>query len=106
MKTVTRYIVDRDYGLAQDLNGHLIQYADFLKLKRGNTAILEALMDMCDQYLSDIDGDVCHHGYTSAGEQALKLLTDAGLAITEDDVTYTLSYEALEERKRLLEETK
>jgi len=78
---------------------HIQMKKDIEALRRGNTALLEALMDMCDQYLSDLDGDVCHHGFMSAGEQALALLEKAGMASTSDGVTYELQYSALEKRK-------
>jgi hypothetical protein len=71
-------------------------------LKVGNTYLLEALMNMAQQYLAtedEIDSTV-HHQFISAGENALSLLQDAGMARTDDNVEYVLLWGKLEERKR------
>ena len=72
------------------------------RLQNGNTSLIEALMDMCAQYLVGFhtkdDGNVCTHDFMSAGEGALGLLEDAGLASSKGDVYYTLDFDKLEER--------
>jgi hypothetical protein len=68
--------------------------------KRGNTALLSALMDMCYQYLSiDEDSDYCYHGFMSCGETALSILRTAGLAETKDQVIYKLLWDSLKNRE-------
>jgi hypothetical protein len=65
-------------------------------LKVGNTRLLEALMDMCNQYL----GNPCNHGYMSVAEGALEVLEEAGMAEFHGDSHYKLLWEKLEERKK------
>jgi len=49
-------------------------------LYAGNTALIDALCGMCEQYLSKTeDGGWMHHDFMSAGEYALTILEQAGL---------------------------
>ena len=78
--------------------------AEILAYKRGNTVLLETLMNMADQYLSHIEGEICRHGFMSAGENALMILEEAGMAKSLDDTgyEYELLWDNLNERKKLL----
>lgn len=59
----------------------------------GNTALIEALMGMCLQYLERTDGTL-DHVFISAGEHAMAILTECGML--KDNV---LDWDALEARK-------
>ncbi len=75
------------------------------ELQRGNTSLIEALMDMVAQHCIN-NGDQEHLIYSagglSANEAALDLLEEAGYAKDDDGkgVRYHLLYEKLEARKQ------
>lgn len=69
-------------------------------LKRGNTKLIEVLMDMCAQYLGDIDdSSICTHLFMSAGENVFDVLCEAGMAEGIDGATFKLKWDVLEKRK-------
>lgn len=78
-----------------------------VKLTRGNTLLLGALMDMVNQffYAKDTggnyseDGPVLSHAHTSAEESAISVLLEAGMAIPHP-FGYVLLWDALAARKR------
>lgn len=77
-----------------------------LRLKRGNTALIEALMDMCGQHCSsqnygkenEFTEQIVSHDFLSSNERALALLNEAGYADTEDHINYLLRYDKLQKR--------
>ena len=69
------------------------QVATVAKYKAGNTALLEALMDMVHQHCTS-GADEVHHGYISSGEAAVEVLEQAGMLIDGK-----LQWQALEDRK-------
>lgn len=66
-------------------------------LKAGNTALIEALMNMAWQYMGDQDGH-CSHSFMSAGEDCCEVLVEAGVA-TDTGGGCILNWAALEARK-------
>lgn len=79
-----------------------------LKLKRGNTVLIEALMDMVNQFFIHPSIDSCsydatplRHSFMSAEEHAIDALIESGFAI-ETDKGYVLLWDKLEERKKEL----
>lgn len=64
------------------------------KYRAGNTALLEALMDMVHQHCSSVDSDLIDHGYLSANEDAVAVLEEAGMVKNN-----RLLWDALEARK-------
>lgn len=76
------------------------------RLRAGNTALLEALMDMVNQFFYsknnsgqyDEDGDILSHSFMSAEEGAISVLIQAGMA-EEVGGGYRLLWDKLEERK-------
>lgn len=74
------------------------------KLRRGNTILLEALMDMVNQFfyekdLGDWGGTVLTHTFMSAEEHAIAALVEAGMA-SEVSSGYVLLWDKLAARKR------
>ena len=70
------------------------------RLRAGNTALLEALMDMVDQFFySDYSGVFLSHSYMSAEEGAISVLIQAGMAEEVSGKGYRLLWDKLEERK-------
>lgn len=72
------------------------QYAQ--ALRNGNFALLEALMDMCSQYLTRPDGEHLWHDHMSAGEGAMDVLAQAGM-LRIIDGRHFLDWDALERRR-------
>lgn len=77
------------------------------RLRRDNTALLEALMDMVNQFFyhknendqSDEDGEFILHAFMSAEEEAIAVLIDAGMAEEVKGKGYRLLWDKLEARK-------
>lgn len=77
------------------------------RLRRGNTALLEALMGMVNQFFyhknendqSDEDGEFIWHAFMSAEEEAIAVLIDAGMAEEVKGKGYRLLWDKLEARK-------
>lgn len=69
---------------------------DVLRYRNGNTALLEALMDMVLQHCCGEPDDIIRHGHLSANEVAVELLEQAGM-IKEDGLH--LDWPALQARK-------
>lgn len=67
------------------------------RYRNGNTALLEALMDMANQYMGRDDGTV-DHMFMSAGENCCELLENAGVA-EETPRGCRLNWQAIEDRK-------
>jgi len=67
--------------------------------KAGNTALLEALMCMCNQHCAHRASGALDHGYLSANEDALEILEQAGMATPVKGDGWTLNWAALEARK-------
>jgi len=78
------------------------------RLRRGNTDLLEALMDMVNQFFyhknehsqSDEDGEFISHAFMSAEEGAIAVLIDAGMAEEVKGKGYRLLWDNLEARKQ------
>lgn len=77
------------------------------QLRAGNTALLEALMDMVNQFFYsknshgqyDEDGDILSHSFMSAEEGAISVLIQAGMAEEVTGKGYRLLWDKLEARK-------
>ena len=77
------------------------------KLRRGNTVLLEALMDMVNQFFYHKDqdggyngvGDVLSHAHMSAEEGAISVLLEAGMAAHHQH-GYVLLWPELATRKQ------
>lgn len=77
------------------------------RLRAGNTALLEALMDMVNQFFysknrsgqDDEDGDILSHSFMSAEEAAISVLIQAGMAEEVRGKGYRLLWDKLEARK-------
>lgn len=67
--------------------------------RAGNTALLEALMDMCNQHCHQVNTDVLWHHFPSANEDALELLEEAGMATPTQGDGWILNWDALDARK-------
>jgi len=67
--------------------------------RAGNTALLEALMDMCNQHCHQVNSDVLWHHFLSANENAFEILEEAGMATPTAGDGWTLNWDALEARK-------
>ena len=67
----------------------LKEYVEFF-IEQENKDVYECLIDMCVQYLGDMDGEWLYHECMSAGENALDLLKRAGLAESKDDCNYKI----------------
>lgn len=84
------------------------------RLKRGNTALIEALMDMCLAHCSDANhlrqtgeqNPMVSHDFLSDNERALALLEEAGFAETLNQVEYWLLYDKIQERIKAESEEK
>lgn len=70
------------------------------QLRRGNTALIDALMDMVNQHCFPIASGVVSHGHLSANEGALALLEEAGFAEEVRPAIYALKWSTLDERKK------
>lgn len=68
------------------------------KLKRGNTRLIEALMDMVNQFFFEEDG-VLSHSHMSAEEGSIEVLMAAGFAEEVDRGSYRLRWDKLKERQ-------
>lgn len=101
-----------DFGRA--LNGYseraaVLEDAEVMvdRLRAGNTKLLEALMDMVNQFFighgadgkSDTDGEILTHSFMSAEEQAIAVLIEAGMAEEISRSSYRLLWGKLEARK-------
>ncbi|MBL8473818.1 MAG: hypothetical protein JNM98_18655 [Rhodocyclaceae bacterium] len=83
------------------------------RLRRGNTALLEAMMDLVNQFFyhknvhgqSDEDGEFISHGFMSAEEGAIAALIDAGMAEEVNGKGYRLLWDKLEARKQKQQQT-
>jgi len=77
------------------------------RLRAGNTALLEALMDMVNQFFYsknrsgqyDEDGDILSHSFMSAEEGAIEVLIQAGMAEEVPGKGYRLLWDKLEARR-------
>ena len=77
-------------------------------LKRGNTALIEALMDMVNQFFyhkgengePDEDGPILCHSFMSAEEGAISVLMHAGFAEEATDKGYRLLWDKLQQRRK------
>ena len=74
-------------------------------LKNGNTNLLEALMEMVNQYFihNTVDDDIINHGCLSAEENSIEILQQAGMAerVVTPTPGYKLLWDKLEERKKV-----
>ena len=74
-------------------------------LRRGNTRLIEALMDYVNQtFAHDMnDEDLISHGFVAAEEQAIQTLVDAGFAehVEGWSNSYRLNWGKLEARKKM-----
>lgn len=68
-------------------------------LKRGNTALLEALMGMVNQHFDHREDGHLTHTFMSSDEGAIAALIEAGFA-EETKRGYLLNYDRLSERMR------
>ena len=68
-------------------------------LEADNTVLLEALMDVCHQYMTDNDG-YCRHMFMTTGEWVLPLLERNGLAKHIKGDKYKLLWDKLERREK------
>jgi hypothetical protein len=79
----------------------MTQFTEELKqivaLRRGNTILLEALMDMVNQFFYTGQDGTLRHSFMSCEEGAIATLIDAGFA-KEVDGGYLLLWDKLAER--------
>ena len=68
------------------------------KYRRGNTLLIEALMDMVNQFFYTRPDDTLSHSFMSAEENAIETLINAGFAEELEGCTYRLLWDKLEER--------
>lgn len=66
-------------------------------LRRGNAKLIEALMDMVNQFFYTKDNGLLQHSFMSAEEGAIATLVNAGFA-EETDHGYRLLWDKLVER--------
>ena len=86
------------------LAGLAVGKAEAAKYRRGNTRLIEALMDMVSEgFYARTDGTPRHRSM-SAEETAIQTLINAGFAEELEGCTYRLLWDKLEERKQ--EETR
>lgn len=89
---------------ADELAERIIELVSIAKrqdeLKRGNTALLIALMDMCQQHCSENSGLLCEDGLSS-NEFALSVLQEAGFADEQAVGCYKLIWDKIRERDKL-----
>ena len=69
------------------------------RLRNGNTMLLEALMDMVNQFFYTHDGEFLSHSFMSAEEGAIAVLIHAGMAEEVEGKGYRLLWDKLEARK-------
>lgn len=69
-------------------------------LYNGNTALLEALMEMVNQFFMETDDGKLRHSFMSAEETAIGVLLDAGMASGSERDGFVLHWDKLEDRKR------
>lgn len=70
------------------------------RLRNGNTALLEALMDMVNQFFCRRnEDDFIYPGFVSAEEAAIAVLVEAGMAEEVNGMGYRLLWGNLEARK-------
>ncbi len=74
--------------------------AEAAKYRRGNTLLIEALMDMVNQFFCWRPDDTLSHSFMSAEENAIETLINAGFAEELDGCTYRLLWDKLEQRKQ------
>ena len=86
------------------LAGLAVGKAEAAKYRRGNTLLIECLMDMVNQFFCRRPDDTLSHSFMSAEENAIETLINAGFAEDLEGCTYRLLWDKLEERKQ--EETR
>lgn len=69
------------------------------RYKAGNTALLEALMDMVLQHLREGPDGIFNHSFLSSDEAAIEVLVQAGMVEVVPGSGYRLLWDALEARK-------
>jgi hypothetical protein len=89
---------------AYELSERIIELAEIAKhqdeLKRGNTALIIALMDMCQQHCSESSGLLCEDGLSS-NEFAFSVLQEAGFVDEQAVGCYKLLWDKIRERDKL-----
>jgi hypothetical protein len=70
-----------------------------VQYRNGNTALLEALMDMVHQHFADTPDGFLQHGFISSDENAIDVLLRAQMAEHVSGKGYRLLWEELEARK-------
>lgn len=69
------------------------------RYRNGNTALIEALMDMVHQYFRNSPDGIVNHSFISAEEGAIEVLVQAGMAEEVPGKGYRLLWDKLEARK-------
>lgn len=87
-------IEERDWELAEEMARRLD------RTQRGNTKLIEALMDMVNQHFTEGHSGGLTHSFMSCDEGAIEVLIEAGFAEEVAMGNYVLFWDKLEERKR------
>lgn len=82
------------------LAGLAVGKAEAAKYRRGNTLLIECLMDMVNQFFCWRSDDTFSHSFMSAEENAIETLINAGFAEELEGSTYRLLWDKLEQRKQ------
>ena len=82
------------------LAGLAVGKAEAAKYRRGNTLLIESLMDMVIQFFHTRPDDTLSHSFMSAEENAIETLIEAGFAEELEGCTYKLLWDKLEQRKQ------
>lgn len=82
------------------LAGLAVGKAEAAKYRRGNTLLIESLMDMVTQFFHTRPDDTLSHSFMSAEENAIETLIEAGFAEELEGCTYRLLWDKLEQRKQ------
>jgi len=73
--------------------------AEVASYKAGNTALLEALMDMVFQHFHENQEGFLNHQFISSDEAAIEVLLSAGMAEHVSGKGYRLLWDKLADRK-------
>ena len=82
------------------LAGLAVGKAEAAKYRRGNTLLIESLMDMVNQFFFERSDGTLWHSFMSAEENAIETLINAGFAEELEGSTYRLLWDKLEQRKQ------
>ena len=95
-----------DLGLSLRQKGELEHKVYLLEkerdeLKRGNTTLIDALMDMTNQHCHHNESDTLDDGGLSSNELALEVLEEVGMAKHLQGRSWILLWDELKKRRQL-----